>query len=114
MTTITPDINEQPITLRLARDEDAERIERLAVLDSAVPPAEPVLLAEVDGDLLAAVSLSDQTLVADPFRPTAELVALLRARAEQLHPTQLGVRVGRRFLLRDVPAHRRGATLAMA
>ncbi len=57
---------------------------RLAVLDSSEPPAQPMLVAEVDGELRAALSLRDWNVVADPFLPTAALVDLLRARAEQL------------------------------
>jgi hypothetical protein len=57
---------------------------RLAELDSATPPAQPVVLAEVDGQLRAALALTDGTLVADPFHPTADLIDLPRARARQL------------------------------
>jgi hypothetical protein len=48
---------------------------------------QPVLLAEVDGQLRAAVALADGTLVADPFHPTTDLVGLLRERARQLGAT---------------------------
>jgi hypothetical protein len=74
------------ITLRVARQEDTESLARLAELDSARSPARPVLLAEVGGELGAALSLSDGAVIADPFRPTARLVYLLRARAKQLRP----------------------------
>lgn len=84
------------LTLRFARPDDRVALAELASLDSSRPPAEPVLLAEVGGELHAALSLSEHTLVADPFRPTAGLCELLRARAEQLTPT----RPGPRFLLR--------------
>ena len=57
---------------------------RLAVLDSSEPPAQPILLAEVDGQLLAALALSDGTIVADPFHATVDLIDLLSARARQL------------------------------
>jgi hypothetical protein len=42
------------------------------------------LIAELDGRLLAALALSDGRVVADPFHPTADLIDLLRARANQL------------------------------
>ena len=48
--------------------------------DSAVPPEQPVLLAEVDGHVLAALVLSDGTVVADSFHPTPDLIDLLSAR----------------------------------
>jgi hypothetical protein len=76
----------EEITLRVARQEDSETLARLAELDSARSPARPVLLAEVGGELRAALSLSDDTVVADPFHPTAKLVYLLRASAQQLRP----------------------------
>jgi hypothetical protein len=70
------------ITIRLAYADDQAALARLAVLDSAAGvPAGPVLLAEVDEQLRAALSLTDQSVVADPFFPTQQLVALLRARA---------------------------------
>jgi hypothetical protein len=44
----------------------------------------PVLVADLDGRLLAAISLVDRCVVADPFEPTAALVELLQARERQL------------------------------
>lgn len=73
-----------PVTLRFAFPDDAEAIVRLAVLDSSRAPAMPVLLAEVGGELRAALSLADGAVVADPFHPSVPLVELLRARARQL------------------------------
>jgi hypothetical protein len=73
------------VTLRLGGSADTDELARVAQLDSAAPPAQPVLLAEAAGQLLAAVSLVDGTVVADPFHRTADLVDLLRARARQLH-----------------------------
>lgn len=72
------------VTLRLATVADAHAIERLAALDSATAPAGPVLLAEVDGTIRAALALSGGATIADPFFPSAALVPLLRARALQL------------------------------
>jgi hypothetical protein len=75
---------DQPITLRCGEPRDEAALARLAALDSARPPARPVLLAERDGVLLAAISLADGFVVADPFKPTAALVELLRMRERQL------------------------------
>jgi hypothetical protein len=41
------------------------------------------LLAEVGGEVRAALSLSDGVVVADPFHPTAALAVLLRTYARQ-------------------------------
>jgi hypothetical protein len=74
------------VTLRFGFPDDAGALAGLAVLDSSEPLAMPVLLAEVGGELHAALSLADERVVADPFRPTVALVDLLRARALQLDP----------------------------
>lgn len=65
------------ITLRPATSVDRDAIDRLAALDSTLPPRGPVLVAEADGEVLAARSLQDGHAVADPFAPTAGLLALL-------------------------------------
>lgn len=71
-----------PITIRPAYGDDTEALHRLAILDSAPEvPAGPLLLAEVDGELQAALALRTGAVIADPFRPTASLVALLRQHA---------------------------------
>jgi hypothetical protein len=81
-----PLMSSPQVTIRLARPADDRAVADLSVLDSAPRPAEPVLVAEVDGSLWAAVSLADRRAVADPFRPSGELVPLLRERAGQLRP----------------------------
>lgn len=82
-----PVATDRSVTLRLASPADQRPLARLAELDSSTPPAQPVLLAEVDGQLRAALALTDGTVVADPFHPTADLIDLLRARARQLDAT---------------------------
>lgn len=73
------------IILRAARPGDAAALRRLAGLaDRDLPAGGPVLVAEADRELLAAVSADGRTVVADPFRATADLVELLRLRAGQL------------------------------
>ena len=72
------------LTLRYAVAADAEALDRLAQLDSDRAPRGVVLVAEVPGELWAALSLDDGHAVADPFRPTGELVALLVERARGL------------------------------
>jgi hypothetical protein len=78
------------LTLRHAVPADADELDRLAQLDSRRAPRGVVLVAEVGGELWAAVSLDDMHAVADPFRPTGELVALLVARARQLRRAEDG------------------------
>jgi hypothetical protein len=72
------------LNLRYATVADERALCRLAALDSAAVPAPPVLIAEGDGELRAAMSLADGHVVADPFVPTADLVVMLHARAQQI------------------------------
>ena len=71
------------IAIRRATERDRRSIEHLARLDSASEPRGPVLLAEVDGEPWAALSLDDGHAVADPFRRSGSVVDLLRTRARQ-------------------------------
>jgi hypothetical protein len=66
------------VVIRAARGSDGIALDDLARLDSQRPLAGDVLLAEQDGTLVAA--LAGDRAIADPFRPTADLVALLRVR----------------------------------
>ena len=69
-----------PVTIRLAREDDRSALRRLAALDSSTVPRGPLLLAEIDGELHAAASIRDGRAIANPFKRTADLVALLHAR----------------------------------
>jgi hypothetical protein len=80
---VTADTN-AVVTLRFAVFDDAPDLLRLAQLDSAEPLSEPILLADVSGCLIAALSLADDRVIADPFVLTTGAVELLRARAAQL------------------------------
>lgn len=70
--------------MRVASDDDAPAVRRLAALDDAPPLQGPVLLALVDDVPVAATSLDDGRVVANPFVPTADTVTLLSLRASQL------------------------------
>jgi hypothetical protein len=72
------------VTIRLATGEDAVSLARLAALDSRPQLAGACLVAEVGGVLWAARSLETGDVVADPFRPTLDHVALLHERARHL------------------------------
>ena len=91
------------VTIRPAREGDAAGLGRLATLDSANVPDAPILVAEIDGRLAAAVGVVSGEAIADPFVPTAEALELLTTRARRLHP-----RRGRRPRM----THRRGARAA--
>lgn len=72
------------VAVRLAGPEDEAAIARVAALDGQVPPRGDVLVAEADGRVIAALSVSDGHGVADPFAWTADVVALMEMRADQL------------------------------
>jgi hypothetical protein len=69
-------------TLRPAGAGDARHLQRLAALDSQPEIVGPALIAEVGDEPWAAVELRSGRSVADPFRPSAEIAALARARAD--------------------------------
>jgi hypothetical protein len=69
------------VELRLATADDAPVVRRLAALDDAPVLDGPVLLARHDGQAVAALSLDDGRVVADPFVLTGDAVAMLRLRA---------------------------------
>ena len=73
------------LTIRYAFPDDAPAVAALAAVDSQPAPEGDVLVGEVQGQLWAAVSLATGQAIADPFRPTADVVALLETRARQLH-----------------------------
>jgi hypothetical protein len=71
------------ISIRPATDADNSTLLRLAALDSAPAPRGPVLVADLDGEIVAARSLTRARSIADPFRPTADISDLLELRARQ-------------------------------
>jgi hypothetical protein len=73
-----------PVTVRLGAPADRCALERLAELDSRPLPPGPHLVAEREGRIDAALSLSRGELVADPFRRTAELCELMCCHAGRL------------------------------
>ena len=72
------------VDIRWALPDDLPALERVAALDSKKLPAGPLLVAAVDGQIWAAVSVLDEIAVADPFVPSGNLVGLLHTRAIQL------------------------------
>ena len=64
--------------------DESDRLADLAQLDSAAPLTGTAVVAEVDGTAVAALEIETGRAVADPFRPTAKIVDMLRIRAAQL------------------------------
>jgi hypothetical protein len=74
----------EAVLMRRATAEDSARIRTLALLDNKRVPAGPFLVAEAGGEIVAARSLTTGAVVADPFRLTSDIVAMLRLRARQV------------------------------
>jgi hypothetical protein len=81
------------VRLRFSWPSDAKALADLGRLDadgafaarlSALGAGGGVLVAESGGEIVAALALDDERVVADPFRPSAGAAELLRVRAEQL------------------------------
>ncbi len=93
----------QNFKVRRSTPGDEAALARLAGLDSASPPRGPALIAEADSRVLAALPLGSGRPIADPFEPTAELVALLELRRAQIESAErapAGRARGLRALLR--------------
>jgi hypothetical protein len=80
------------VELRLCRCDDDPALERLAMLEGRPTPAGRYVIAEVNGSVVAAMSLVSGVVLADPFEPTEQLIPLLRMRAAQLAPEVRGSR----------------------
>jgi hypothetical protein len=80
-----PESGLDAVTIRRAGADDETALRRLADLDSTRVPDGPVLMAEIDGRAVAAISVLSGESFADPFVLTLELRRLLELRASQLH-----------------------------
>jgi hypothetical protein len=82
--TATKEPTDSPITIRAAGPQDVEALRGLAQRDSRAVPDGELLIALVDGEARAAISLESGGVIADPFHRTAELVAMLRQHSSRL------------------------------
>ena len=94
-----PDLLSSSVVIRRGAASDDADVARLAALDSSRPLRGEVLLAVVDDAPWAALALDDGRVVADPFRPSAIAVELLRLRARHLSAAA-GERLPARHALR--------------
>jgi hypothetical protein len=72
------------VALRQARPDDARALRILAELDEEPELTGDALLALIDGEAVAAMSLEDGHVVANPFVATSDAVSLLKLRAGHL------------------------------
>jgi hypothetical protein len=75
----------EEVTVRhLDPSTDHAALVRLAERDSAAVLSGEVIGAEVNGSLVAAISLRSNRVIADPFTQTASVQSLLKVRAAQV------------------------------
>jgi len=79
---------EHELRIRLAGSDDRGALNGLAALDSQTPFQGDALIAELDGIAVAALSLPDGRLIADPFAPTAAVGDHLQLRAASITATK--------------------------
>lgn len=72
------------IVIRLARPADGPSLTRLEGLAGRSLDGDAILVAEADGELVAAVPAAGGDVVSDPFRVTLDVAELLRLRSRQL------------------------------
>ena len=72
------------VALRLCTVHDDAELERIATLDGRRVPLGRLVIAEVDGRMVAAMPVYGGDPLADPFAPTAHVLPLLRLRVAQL------------------------------
>ena len=72
------------ILIRHARPADGAALARLEGLSGRSLGSEPILVAESDGEVVAASSTHGGDVVSDPFRVTLDVSELLRLRTSQL------------------------------
>jgi hypothetical protein len=96
--------------MRTAVPGDEPSLLRLAVLSSQPEPiALPALIGEIDGLPVAAISLADGRLAADPYASPPSLAAHLRMRAAGIRAHQRTPSVAERVRMAQHRALRRAA-----
>jgi uncharacterized protein (DUF849 family) len=97
-------VHTESVVIRHAVPDDLDALRYLAALDSARALMGDVLVAESDGTVRAAYSIDEQRAIADPFVPTAALVALLETRAAPLREARPKRNRGPSATVRALPA----------
>ncbi len=77
-------VDAKAVSLRMGTAADREALALLAELDEQPALSGEALIALVDGEAVAALSLGDGRVVSNPFVATTNAVALLKLRADHL------------------------------
>jgi hypothetical protein len=83
-----PKVDMTDVQLRLCTVEDDDALAELAVLAERPLPYGRLVLALVNGHIVAALPLIGGEPITDPFKRTAHIVPLLELRAKQLRESK--------------------------
>jgi hypothetical protein len=114
LTTRTTMFSANTYVIRMATDDDARALRGLGEIDSQAPVAGRALIGEIDGTPVAALSLGDGRVTANPFRRTEHLVACLRMRAQALNAYEATPSLRDRILAALPARYRAGFVTASA
>jgi hypothetical protein len=93
-----PAADTREVDLRLCRVTDDPELERLAELEGRPVPFGRLVVALVEGRIVAALPLAGGAPLADPFTRTAHILPLLELRAAQLREPEPRRRLLPRYL----------------
>jgi hypothetical protein len=91
------------MTIRAATSADAGAIRRLAAFSSRPRPRGPLLVAEHDGTMIAAIAVSSGAVISIPARVAADAVRRLRRRRYELLRQNGDIGAARALLRRLAP-----------
>lgn len=91
------------VTIRFAYQDDAHALARLRELAARPLPGGPLLVAEAAGAIRVAVDLGGVGAIADPRRPTGDLLSLLRHRMFQLRGVPIAPGLADRLIRPEFP-----------
>jgi hypothetical protein len=92
------------MTIRAATSADTAAVTSLAASSRRPRPRGPVLVAEHNGQLIAAIALSTGAVITEPGTPVADVVHGLRRRRYQLLRQNGNAGPGRTLLRREAAA----------
>jgi hypothetical protein len=67
-----------------SQSRDTIAVGGVKALDSSQAPGGDALAGELNGEIVAVITIRDGVVVADPFRPTTGVVDLLRSRRARI------------------------------
>ena len=97
-------MSDHSMTIRTATTDDDKALTGLARIDSRRHPRDRALVAESDGDVVAAISLKSGAVFANPANPDVDAINSLRFRRYQMLRQGGDVGLARSLTRRFAPA----------